>query len=106
MGVPMLRASMRLIILFSALSSAVAGAGKDQDSIPCPGSAAWLHASAKLQVSFTNSCKDVKQMVSARVSGQGDGSWVDPHNRGVYKITSATSNDMKLSHLTGNKKYT
>ena len=71
----------------------------------CPGSKAFIHASCKMTVTFTeNSCADVEEEVRLRVNGTNG--WCDPHNKGHYTLTGATASDLSLTRLTGNNKYT
>jgi len=77
-----------------------------QESISCPGSASFVHAKATVSATFTEDCATVKTEVVARAKGSADGSWTDPHNKGVYTVTSNSGSSIALSHLTGNKKYT
>ena len=48
----------------------------------------------------------MKEEIEARAKGSADGSWTDPHNKGIYTITGSTDSTMDFNHLTGNKKYT
>ena len=68
----------------NSTAAAEASAGNDK----CPGSNSFVHASCQLSVTFTNSCDEVKAEVAARAKGSQDGSWTDPHNKGVYTIKS------------------
>merc|ERR1712070_438727 len=77
-----------------------------QETISCPGSASFAHAKATVSATFTEDCATVKTEVVARAKGSADGSWTDPHNKGVYTVTSNSGSSIALSHLTGNKKYT
>merc|ERR1711871_1148978 len=72
----------------------------------CPGSSAWVHAKTQLTVAFTNTCDEVKAEINRRVKGTQSGSWRDPHNGGVYTVTSSDASTMSFDHQTGNKKYT
>merc|ERR1711871_218299 len=100
MGLALHRMTLVPRLLFAAVSASAASSN-------CPGSKAWVHAKTEVSVTFQNSCADVQKAINARVSGQASGSWVDPHNRGVYTITDSSSDAVwTLDHLTGNKKYT
>jgi hypothetical protein len=72
----------------------------------CPGSASSVHAACQMSVTFTNSCDEVRAEVAARAKGSADGSWTDPHNKGIYTIKSDSTAVTDFAHLTGNKKYT
>lgn len=73
----------------------------------CPKSSALIHASCKVTATVSGSCADVKAEAVARVNGQLDGSWHDPHNNGTYHVLDASDPAaLELSRLTGNKKYT
>ena len=70
----------------------------------CPGSSAWVHASAKLVADADDSCDAVKEEMLARVSGQPD-RWHDPHNNGTYTLLNSDDDVLKLQRHTGNGKY-
>ena len=44
--------------------------------------------------------------INARVTGQANSSWTDPHNAGTYTILSSGSGTMQLTRKTGDGKYT
>lgn len=76
----------------------------------CPGSPAWVHASAKVKVTARVSCQTVLDEMVARVQAQG-GAWHDPHNNGRYKLlaqgkTDASTLFANFSRVTRNGKYT
>merc|ERR1719464_749797 len=72
----------------------------------CPGSTEPDHTMAEMTVDFTNSCAEVAAEIQARAgaTANGDG-WQDPHNRGHYKILSATSSLIKTQRWTGPYQY-
>ena len=82
----------------------------------CPGSNAKLtHAKCQMNIEFPSiDCKLVKEEMLHRING--DKSWIDPHNGGIYKLLdiiheekkngSPNSTVLNVSRLTGNKKYT
>ena len=49
----------------------------------CPASPAWVHARCQMTITFEQSCKQVKQELLARIKSKH---WVDPHNRGTYRL--------------------
>lgn len=76
----------------------------------CPGSPAWVHASAKVKVIAKASCQTVLDEMVARVQAQGR-AWHDPHNTGLYMLLAQGKNDIStlfanFSRVTGNGKYT
>ena len=75
-------------------------------AVVCPGSKALVHASATVSATAHASCADVKAEMLARVQGQGDELWHDPHNNGTYAVTHEAPLSLSLSRLTGDKKYT
>eukprot|EP00435_Cladocopium_sp_Y103_P005896 s3997_g1.t3 len=72
-------------------------------AMKCPGSASFIHASAKVVAIADASCHDVHEEVLGRVKSP---TWHDPHNGGTYTILSESSAEIDLKRLTGNKKYT
>uniref|UniRef100_A0A7S3Z387 Lipocalin/cytosolic fatty-acid binding domain-containing protein n=1 Tax=Lotharella globosa TaxID=91324 RepID=A0A7S3Z387_9EUKA len=73
----------------------------------CPGSKAFIHAKCSLTATFpSNTCEEVATEMIARINGEN--SWVDPHNGGVYTLTSggASSAVLTTQRVTGNNKYT
>merc|ERR1719203_2011328 len=77
-----------------------------QEFNTCSGSGARGHTMAELTVDFTNSCSDVMGEISARAgSAANGGSWVDPHNRGHYKVLATEGNTLKIQRYTGNYEY-
>jgi uncharacterized protein YkwD len=57
-------------------------------SYNCPGSSAALHASMKVTVEADAGCDVVQAEIEARAGG---GSWVDPHNGGIYSVLSSSN---------------
>jgi len=72
----------------------------------CPGSGATQHTMAEMTIDFKNSCTEVMAEISARAgaTANGDG-WVDPHNRGHYKVLATEGNLLKVQRYTGNYEY-
>lgn len=78
----------------------------ETQSMQCPGSPAYIHASCQQEASIGASCDVVAAEIQARVAGQANGTWYDPHNKGTYSILSVSSGVMQLKRVTGNGKYT
>ena len=94
-----------IYIYMLSLLVAPAGWGSSND-FECPGSPAYVHASARVQALASATCDDVRAEMLARVGGQFD-TWHDPHNNGTYSSnTSASPAALSFSRLTGNRKYT
>merc|ERR1712176_1256912 len=72
----------------------------------CPGSNAVDHTMAEMTVDFTNSCSEVMAEIKARAgaTANGDG-WVDPHNRGHYKVLATEGNLLKVQRWTAPYQY-
>jgi len=70
----------------------------------CPGSAATIHASCKVQALIAASCESAREEMIARVSGQPM-SWHDPHNNGTYSLLSSSDDTLTLQRQTGDLKY-
>eukprot|EP00940_MAST-03C_sp_MAST-3C-sp2_P002953 g2953.t1 len=97
----MMNTMMKMVV---AAIAVVAHAHADDQ---CPGSGAFLtHAKTKLEVTFGNSCADVRSVIQGRAEGTANGQWVDPHNKGTYTVESSSDSQMALQRETGNKKYT
>jgi len=72
----------------------------------CPSSQHRDHTMAEMTVDFTNSCEEVSAEIQARASSASDGgAWVDPHNRGHYKLLSTNGNLLTIQRWTGRYKY-
>merc|ERR1719192_2223716 len=72
----------------------------------CPGSGARAHTMAEMTIDFTNTCEEVMAEISARAgSAANGGNWVDPHNRGHYKVLATEGNLLKVQRYTGNYEY-
>ena len=99
--------SRGVCLLGNMLSLLVAPAGwGSSNDFECPGSPAYVHASARVQALASATCDDVRAEMLARVGGQFD-TWHDPHNNGTYSSnTSASPAALSFSRLTGNRKYT
>lgn len=63
----------------------------------CPGSGALIHASMKVTASAAASCSDVEAEITARAGG---GSWVDPHNGGIYSLLSSENGVIQTQRTT------
>jgi len=75
-------------------------------SYQCPGSAAFIHASCKVEASLSTSCATARAEMLARVGGQYL-KWHDPHNNGTYSVLDKSDpSTLALQRVTGNKKYT
>ena len=86
----------RLALLYT---SAAAG------SYTCPGSSAYIHASARVTALANATCDAVREEMLARVHGQPT-AWHDPHNNGTYAVYSQSTDKVTFTRLTGNHKYT
>jgi len=75
------------------------------EGMKCPGSPAWIHASAKVYAIASGSCEKVREEIIARVSAQGQ-DWQDPHNGGTYKLLSSNAGILELSRTTAKGNYT
>lgn len=71
-------------------------------TLGCPGSPAFMHAKCEMGLSFENSCDAVLEEMSSRINSD----WVDPHNGGIYSMTSMNSTSMTGQRVTGDGKYT
>ncbi|GBG30285.1 Hypothetical Protein FCC1311_065042 [Hondaea fermentalgiana] len=76
----------------------------------CPGSAALVHASCKIEADADASCLEVMDEMVARVNAQGI-AWTDPHNNGSYSVVAETQTStgrhvLVLERRTGDDKYT
>ena len=93
-------------MLAGLLHSSLSWWGGSSD-YPCPGSAAYVHASARVQVQANAACDEVQAEMLSRVHSQPD-KWHDPHNNGTYSTTSESliADTLAFSRLTGDRKYT
>jgi hypothetical protein len=79
-------------------------------SYKCPGSGSFIHASCEVTAVAAASCADVAAEMKARASAQGG--WVDPHNGGIYSVTSSSDTELQTQRSTnpqtsvGGKVYT
>ena len=65
----------------------------------CPGSSAFMHAKAQVQVQVQASCSTVRSEMLSRVTST---TWTDPHNGGSYAIEDQSSPlQLKLSRVSG-----
>lgn len=120
-------ASLRLRLLLAAAALLVTAvhertASEQQDleyiegSYVCPGSPSAkppasgsksLNAWARISVSTSASCEDVRAEVLARLNGQIQGTWADPHNFGLYTILNKErANVLSLQRATGDRLFT
>merc|ERR1711924_13699 len=67
----------------------------------CPGSKSAIHASCKVTSVAAANCADVAAEIKARASAQGG--WVDPHNGGIYSVTSASDSELQTQRSTNPK---
>merc|ERR1719446_1986958 len=67
----------------------------------CPGSGSPIHASCKVTAVAAASCSDVAAEIKARASAQGG--WVDPHNGGIYSVTSSSDTELQTQRTTNPK---
>jgi len=83
----------------------IAAETKFASSKTCPGSAAWIHASCEVSVTFPSTqCADVQAEAEARMAAQGG--WRDPHNGGTYANRSpATASLIQGKHITGSSQH-
>eukprot|EP00419_Tripos_fusus_P011520 CAMPEP_0172663894 /NCGR_PEP_ID=MMETSP1074-20121228/6236_1 /TAXON_ID=2916 /ORGANISM="Ceratium fusus, Strain PA161109" /LENGTH=384 /DNA_ID=CAMNT_0013479965 /DNA_START=95 /DNA_END=1249 /DNA_ORIENTATION=- len=72
----------------------------------CPGSNALVHAKCEVSVEAQADCGDAMAEMEARVAGIAEGTWHDPHNRGIYKVLGRGKQELSLQRRTGNGKYT
>jgi len=59
--------------------------------IDCPSSPAERHAAAAVEFRVDESCYNVNEEILARIAGNQDGSWADPHNSGSYFLDGSDS---------------
>ena len=76
---------VKLSIMRSAVAAVVVGVAAGKYN--CPGSSSFSHASMEVTVDVDADCTSVQQEIEARASG----SWVDPHNGGIYSVLSSSS---------------
>mmetsp|Transcript_65826 Transcript_65826/g.143418 ORF Transcript_65826/g.143418 Transcript_65826/m.143418 type:complete len:173 (+) Transcript_65826:75-593(+) len=74
-------------------------------AVLCPDTPAWLACGVQLAAIVEAACDEVLAEMKARVAGQSDGSWEDPHNRGTYSLQTH-GGTFSTSRLTGDGKYT
>eukprot|EP00933_Yihiella_yeosuensis_P071381 TRINITY_DN7958_c0_g2_i4.p1 TRINITY_DN7958_c0_g2~~TRINITY_DN7958_c0_g2_i4.p1 ORF type:complete len:181 (+),score=26.86 TRINITY_DN7958_c0_g2_i4:1042-1584(+) len=88
---------------FLLLASAIGV--ENSKAYSCPGSPAFVHASAKVTATFRqNSCAEVRQEMLDRINEKNG--WVDPHNGGTYTLLSDPSAEvLQVERETGDKKY-
>lgn len=73
----------------------------------CPGSPVAQHAECYVNVFFEGStCANVRKEINSRINGQASGAWTDPHNAGNYTMLDQAGNDLQISRVTGDGKYT
>ena len=91
--------------LAASLASSSVAALLSSPAYSCPGSAAWIHASAKIAATAQAPCESVHDEILARVHGQ-PATWHDPHNNGTYSLLSSPPGTLELARRTANDKYT
>ena len=74
--------------------------------IKCPGSSASFHAWLAIEASVASSCADAKEEVLARIAGQNDNTWDDPHGNGKYTLVSDTDAGVTADRLSSSGAYT
>jgi len=75
-------------------------------AIACPGSYSPIHAGAKIQVEFQNSCEMVAEEIKMRAQATA-AQWQDPHNHGTYTLETANgASYIKVKRTTANKVFT
>eukprot|EP00930_Biecheleria_cincta_P089611 TRINITY_DN78954_c0_g1_i1.p1 TRINITY_DN78954_c0_g1~~TRINITY_DN78954_c0_g1_i1.p1 ORF type:complete len:178 (+),score=31.65 TRINITY_DN78954_c0_g1_i1:56-589(+) len=80
------------------------------DSMKCPGSGSWIHASCRVVAQATATCSEVAAEINARASHQQG--WVDPHNGGIYRVLRRSDAEIQTERKTnpatsvGGKIYT
>lgn len=89
--------------MLAALTAATPGIWGD-DPYMCPGSPAFVHASARVRALADVPCDVVRAEMLARVEGQFE-SWHDPHNNGTYTAKWRAPRNLAFERLTGNGKY-
>jgi hypothetical protein len=93
-------------MLRSAAFAAIAALASAQD---CPGSPAGNYAWYKLTVTADASCADAKAELLARVSGNQEGTWKDPHDGGngggQYSLLEESGMVVKTSRRSDNGNY-
>jgi len=65
----------------------------------CPGGA-LIHASMKVTATASASCSAVEAEITGRTKASQAGSWVDPHNGGIYSLTSSENGVIKTERST------
>merc|ERR1711988_2062863 len=72
------------------------------ESMQCPGSSAWVHASAWVSVTAEATCDKVEEEIKARVDAANG--WTDPHNGGIYSLLSGSHGTLNTQRTTNPKK--
>jgi len=72
------------------MKSSFAFIGTASAAYQCPGGP-LIHASMKVTASAAASCSDVEAEITGRAQASQAGSWVDPHNGGIYALTSSSA---------------
>jgi len=74
--------------------------------VACPGSHSPIHAGAKIDIEFSNSCAEVAEEIKMRAQAPAT-QWQDPHNHGTYTLEKAEGNTyIKVKRVTKNKVFT
>eukprot|EP00927_Polykrikos_kofoidii_P076919 TRINITY_DN73935_c0_g1_i1.p1 TRINITY_DN73935_c0_g1~~TRINITY_DN73935_c0_g1_i1.p1 ORF type:complete len:340 (+),score=63.08 TRINITY_DN73935_c0_g1_i1:78-1097(+) len=81
------------------LSFAAVVVAASADNYKCPGSSSWVHASAEVTALASSTCAEVVEEMKARIGGQKDGHWTDPHNGGTYKLVSASATEVQTQRF-------
>jgi len=79
------------------------------DGEGCPGTPAQQYTAIQVQVTVNAPCYVVMNEMKARINGTQTGSWIDPHNKGIYREVTYPDQhpetEIYVDHLTGNYKY-
>mmetsp|Transcript_3273 Transcript_3273/g.7746 ORF Transcript_3273/g.7746 Transcript_3273/m.7746 type:complete len:217 (-) Transcript_3273:550-1200(-) len=94
---PQMRVAMRTMLLAFL-------AGVAQAEMVCPETKALVACGMQITATAEASCDDVLAEMKARVAGQLDSSWDDPHNHGNYTVESY-GGSFSTSRITGDGKF-
>jgi hypothetical protein len=70
----------------------------------CPGGP-FIRASMKVTATASASCSDVRAEIAARAQASTAGSWVDPHNGGIYSLVSNDNGVIQTERSTNQGTY-
>lgn len=81
----------------------------DFDGEGCPGTPAQQYTAVQILATVSAPCYIVFDEMKARIKGSQTGTWVDPHNKGIYQEDTRPDQhpetEIYVRHLTGNRKY-